>query len=611
MKFSYPVKDIDSLDSFFNFSGLRKGGFYPISVSNKWHGGVHIEGDGKIINAIADGEIIACKMPDKYDVEKEDNVDCRYSNAFVLIKHKYEYTNDKKEKKQLIFYSLYNHLLLKSEMKGNIKSPKFCSKTTDALKLTSTSSYKLRKSSPMDTKDKNYGMPTGKLVSTGEYMTKEPLTADEASPNHWAKKEGFTKVKHRDSKTIGFIKLDASNSEKVLLATGEYDSEKFPTGKVINRKIKVEAGERIGYTGYCETADLSGYKACHIEVFTIDETELKDFLKEKKIEFDIVKDDPNDFVFDGNEKGELMKKVVKEIDENKDGEITAAELQRAIKKKTIAKKLTSIISYHKTEWAGTDISNSYADEIGKLIDKFLDKMPACEEKKKLSEKKDKLLERFKKRVATSGIWSEVDELKSKMEVFYFHPIAFVEQMKRLETENKIVTFSSGLEEERRKLLSNESIDILERAAQQACIKSLNVTSTIRYPRNQATAMYDNMEKGKNMKYQQPGEDVKAVYQQCKKDKLSKEDTINKMIDKIEELSKENKRVSLHCVSVESYKKLNVVDISYPNPNTKEFINALDKEPNVKRIFHDMNDITNTTKVRYLKDETCVHIEISQ
>jgi len=667
MKFSYPITDIQEtkdktfLESFYEFR--KEGGFYPIGRSNVWHGGIHIEGDKKEILAIADGEIIACKMPGKYDVEKNDDTEVEYSNAFVVIKHQYEYDNDKEEKKQFIFYSLYNHLLLNTDMKDSVKLPDFYSKREKKLKFTGATPYQIRKSEEMDPAKKEWGNPTDKKVPNGGIMEKQTLMADEDKEDHWAKKHGFTKVKYEG--TVGFIKLSDSNSKEIEEITGEYDTEKFPIGEVVNCNITIKAGEKIGYTGPCGAAKQPDYKACHIEVFTnIDKDELNNFLegkvkneanlqryfrfdqevslqknypieikgswnvklcngkkgtkfsnieiiekqrevlysdladydktsdgkycynvhggsgkyrkyteeqidesyerlndifdgvlskesillriesrqngnaryvsfpfkqkpntfwipnecitenptKEKpnpsfelkeselnklyisknepteedtqdvKIEADTVlkgslkkftinqdtwfqlendcwikedtegykrisayiwkewgftdpiDDDPDDFIFDGNEKGKLMKSVIEkiDIDEGDKDEITIKELQAAIKNKSIAKELAGIITFHKTDWAGKETADLYTEELEKMIDKAIDEEENENRKKRLKELKPDRLEILKERITASGFWNEIDELKTKTEVFYFHPIAFVEQMKRMQ-----------------------------------------------------------------------------------------------------------------------------------------------------------------------------------
>ncbi|MDH0032494.1 MULTISPECIES: hypothetical protein [unclassified Acinetobacter] len=64
----------------------------------------------------------------------------------------------------------------------------------------------------------------------------------------------------------------------------------------------------------------------------------------------------------------------------------------------------------------------------------------------------------------------------------------------------------------------------------------------------------------NIKYMPPGEAVKAVRDTYKAQKMSKEQTIKKMVEKIIELQDKTQVVSRHCVSKASYNKRNVVDI---------------------------------------------------
>lgn len=113
MKFEYPNKKDPSKDG----QCCLTAGFYPVGALNTWHGGVHIEGKGAQIYAIADGEIIAYKIASKYledkAVKKDKEQTTFYSDSFVLIRHEYTYDKDK----VFTFYSLYNHLQIKDEIK--------------------------------------------------------------------------------------------------------------------------------------------------------------------------------------------------------------------------------------------------------------------------------------------------------------------------------------------------------------------------------------------------------------------------------------------------------------------------------------------------------------
>jgi len=108
-------------------------GFYPLGTNGIWHGGVHFDaqtggmlkqGDG--VRAIADGEVIAYRLNEKYpELDYSDDRKARYSTGFVLVHHKLALpplpdttkTNSNDPPKPppadevLDFYSLYMHQL--------------------------------------------------------------------------------------------------------------------------------------------------------------------------------------------------------------------------------------------------------------------------------------------------------------------------------------------------------------------------------------------------------------------------------------------------------------------------------------------------------------------
>lgn len=92
----------------------NRAGFFPVGMHNTWHGGIHIEDFGTDIRAIADGRIIAYRIPKDYFNEKgsENN---KFSNGFILIQHNFETP----EKIKFQFYSLYMHLQPKTEMESS------------------------------------------------------------------------------------------------------------------------------------------------------------------------------------------------------------------------------------------------------------------------------------------------------------------------------------------------------------------------------------------------------------------------------------------------------------------------------------------------------------
>ncbi|WP_062057088.1 TIGR02594 family protein [Aquimarina longa] len=124
MKIDYPILPSDHIDSdeftkeelIAKYYGHKnRFGFFPIGRLNSWHGGIHIEGSSTV-RAIADGRIIAYRIPKDYLTEKD--TDRQYTNSFILIQHHFE--TPKKQK--IRFYSLYMHLLPKKQMEqtGNV-----------------------------------------------------------------------------------------------------------------------------------------------------------------------------------------------------------------------------------------------------------------------------------------------------------------------------------------------------------------------------------------------------------------------------------------------------------------------------------------------------------
>ncbi len=120
MRVTYPYNDNNVKT---DLGQTNSFGVYPINRYNTWHGGLHIEGS-KEIRAIADGRIIAYRIPEKYIEEILDEQSYHYSNGFMLIQHNYESLN----KQKYTFYSLYNHLMSKAEMVAKNKVPDFYAK---------------------------------------------------------------------------------------------------------------------------------------------------------------------------------------------------------------------------------------------------------------------------------------------------------------------------------------------------------------------------------------------------------------------------------------------------------------------------------------------------
>ncbi len=177
--------------------------------------------------------------------------------------------------------------------------------------------------------------------------------------------------------------------------------------------------------------------------------------------------------------------------------------------------------------------------------------------------------------------------------------------------SKIVYFDSGLTQDRINVVSQFTISILEKAAQNSVNTQLIITSTIRSTRKQAEVMYNNESNGNHIRYAAPGREVIAVFNNGKKAGHSKEKIISDMDNKIKELSALGRRVSLHCVSEEVYKKNNIIDISYTRgiKNPRDLIRELVKDPAVTKVIHPLNNVIANDKIKFDSKEPAIHVEI--
>lgn len=98
---------------------LSNEGIYPVSTLNtaqgalhRWHGGVHLNGAGEPIRAIADGTLVAFRFAaarETYGTLGD------YDTSFVLLKH----DTQTGENTRAVFYSLYMHLANKADLQSD------------------------------------------------------------------------------------------------------------------------------------------------------------------------------------------------------------------------------------------------------------------------------------------------------------------------------------------------------------------------------------------------------------------------------------------------------------------------------------------------------------
>ena len=137
---------------------------------------------------------------------------------------------------------------------------------------------------------------------------------------------------------------------------------------------------------------------------------------------------------------------------------------------------------------------------------------------------------------------------------------------------------------------------------------ITVTSTLRPPRRQAKAMYNNLAAGQRIAYAAPGREVVAIYDSMKKAGASGGDILDAMERRIIELAEVNKLVSRHCVTEAQYERENIIDVSKWIPNPRDFVKALIRDKRVTKVITPFSSDYNDSRVAYDSNEPAIHIE---
>ena len=193
--------------------------------------------------------------------------------------------------------------------------------------------------------------------------------------------------------------------------------------------------------------------------------------------FKTYNDQPDTFVYNNTVKPlekistpAFLQTIWQLIDEDDNKQLSSPELDRALNSQHVQQKLSKMVCYHQSEW-GVDFG-SLKKEIEVLLDEGIELEKDQERKQKLETEKEITLNTIEQKIKVFNFWSEVktpacevpddmtydpwgdryrkrhynekqilhpdDEAKSKLppfpvdtKVWHFHPIAFVEQMRRM------------------------------------------------------------------------------------------------------------------------------------------------------------------------------------
>ena len=161
-----------------------------------------------------------------------------------------------------------------------------------------------------------------------------------------------------------------------------------------------------------------------------------------------------------------------------------------------------------------------------------------------------------------------------------------------------------------KKLGETSIEVLTEAAEAVGLDSVTVTSTQRPPRAQAEAMLTNIEHNRHIRYKWAGQQVCDLARTMRGRKEAREDIIEAMTAKIEQLAAQGSRVSKHCVSDAEFEECNVIDVSYrdmPEDKQVPFLRQMVAKPEVIKVIQPLTrDIAG-----FDMGEPALHFEIEQ
>jgi len=137
--------------------------------------------------------------------------------------------------------------------------------------------------------------------------------------------------------------------------------------------------------------------------------------------FKVIKEDGDtayDMLIDYNKVTPFFKKIFKEVDTSGDGKISKEEMQKALKDEKLSKRLSKCICYHPSAW-------SVDTGFGNWQKAFL-----CSD-----EEQKKNLQAMLKELCSW--WSVLGTSFASPNVYHFHPVAFVEQMREMNINEKL------------------------------------------------------------------------------------------------------------------------------------------------------------------------------
>lgn len=281
ISWAYPFPGKDSSNNplqLLTHMAHAKGGFYPTGENGLWHGGVHFdEGtaaafDQSSVRCIADGEVIAYRIDERYPVsEFTDDIPlvqrAPFSTGFVLVKHSLQPPPLKNADGSIVegqtppsltLYSLYMHLLdwAGYQAQPDLPRPTFwetkrytVNTQQDGLSVRSGPSKNTTKLSELS---KGAEITIGR--AEGEFSKLVSLISGTAQPALSDDDEGHLP---------GYV---STSLLKPHSEPAEYDKI-----VVLDSGVSIKAGELIGHPGLYQNHDSAAQHMVHVELFSCDD----------------------------------------------------------------------------------------------------------------------------------------------------------------------------------------------------------------------------------------------------------------------------------------------------------------------------------------------------
>lgn len=310
-------KEVSDPQVYFDALAKAENGFYPLGANGLWHGGVHFDAgtaevlDQSGVHCIADGEVIAYRIDDKYPETPcaatnqpgmgPEPFGAKYSTGFVLVKHRLELppppatpagdtttttpadtaspadpvAEAAPASEGLTFYSLYMHMLdwTGYQATNAPKPPEFLAPTQYSVKNTSSDpllGLRVRKLPSGGDTEVLALLPKGCKVTLGEASStnlnwKQLLSVDEgaAIPVLPADTTGWVYASELSNNTVAD---KAKDSEPTLTLSHQglnVRKEGKSTGAIIGvlprgATLKIGTKEQSGYCKVLEVMDYHG-----------------------------------------------------------------------------------------------------------------------------------------------------------------------------------------------------------------------------------------------------------------------------------------------------------------------------------------------------------------